>query len=134
MIVLDANILVAYWSTDDAHADAAFEVLDTEDDLVLHPATLAETLVWPVRRSEEQAALTDLTRLGIERHEPLPDEPLNVARLRAETRLKLPDAYVLATAIAHEATLATLDARLASAARARSVAVIGIPTASGPSR
>ncbi|WP_165310957.1 type II toxin-antitoxin system VapC family toxin [Microbacterium protaetiae] len=125
MIVLDASILIAYWTTDDAHADDAFSILDTEEDLLLHPVTLAETLVWPVRERRERAAVDDVARLGIERYAPLFDEPLRVASLRAATTLRLPDVYVLATAIEHGATLATFDRRLAGAARDHHVAVVG---------
>lgn len=53
------------------------------------------------------------------------DEPIRVARVRAETRLKLPHVYVLATAIELDATLATFDKRLADAARERGVEVVG---------
>jgi predicted nucleic acid-binding protein len=125
MIVLDANVLIAFWSAGDPHAARAFEILDTEEDLVLNPVTFAETLVWPIREGREDEALGDHARLGVERFTPAIDEPLKVARLRAETRLKLPDVYVLATAIELGATLATFDRRLADAARDRGLAVAG---------
>lgn len=125
MIVLDANVLIAYWGNPDAHTGAALDILDTEEELTLHPVTLAESLVGPVRVGLEAEAMADFTRLGVERHVPLLDEPLQVARLRSATRLKLPDAYVLATALHLDATLATFDRRLADAARERGVAVVG---------
>ncbi|OJU39249.1 MAG: hypothetical protein BGN97_06430 [Microbacterium sp. 69-10] len=125
MIVLDANILISYWGRGDVHTAEAYEILDTEDELLIHPVTLAETLVAPVREAREVEALSAYTRLGVERHVPADDEPVRVARLRAETGLKLPDAYVLAVAIQHEAALATFDRRLADAAHARGVGVVG---------
>ncbi|MFT4260106.1 type II toxin-antitoxin system VapC family toxin [Microbacterium sp.] len=125
MIVLDASVLISYWAGSDAHTEAAFGILDTEEDLMLHPVTLAESLVGPARVGEEQRALDDFARLGVERHRQLIDEPLRVARLRARTGLKLPDAYILATAVELGATLATFDRRLADAARERGVAVVG---------
>ncbi|MFT4214818.1 MAG: PIN domain-containing protein [Microbacterium sp.] len=125
MIVLDASVLIAYWAAGDVHRSGAFEVLDTDDDLVLHPVTIAETLVWPIRESREREALADIARLGIDSHSPMPDEPVNVARIRVETGLKLPDAYVLATATALGATLATFDRRLADAARQSGLDVLG---------
>ena len=125
MIVLDANVLIAYWGTPDAHTGAALEMLDTEEELILHPVTLAEALVGPTRVGLEQDAMADFTRLGVERHVPALDEPFRVAGLRAATRLKLPDAYVLASAIERDATLATFDRRLADAARERAVLVVG---------
>ena len=125
MIMLDANVLISFWSEVDVHRSDAYAILDTEDDLVLHPVTLAETLVWPIRDSREQEALDDIARLGIEHHTPLIDEPLRAARLRAETGLKLPDVYVLAAAIEHGAVLATFDRRVADTARERGVTVLG---------
>ena len=125
MIVLDANVLIAYWGDPDAHTDAALGILDTEEDLILHPVTLAESLVGPVRVGLEAEAMADYTRLGVERHVPLLDEPVQVARLRSTTALKLPDVYVLATAIHLGATLATFDRRLADAARERGIDVLG---------
>lgn len=125
MIVVDANVLIAWWTPGDRHADLAAEILDTEDDLILHPVTLAETLVWPVREGREDEAVQDIVRLGIDRHIPLLDEPLDVARLRGATKLRLPDAYVLALSIDLGATLATFDQRLADAARERGIVVLG---------
>lgn len=125
MIVLDANVLIAYWGTPDAHTDAVLDILDTEEELILHPVTLAELLVGPTRVGLERDAMADFTRLGVERHLPVLDEPFRVASLRAATRLKLPDTYVLATAIELDATLATFDRRLADAARERDMLVIG---------
>lgn len=125
MIILDASVLISYWGGADAHTPLALDILDTEDELVMHPVTLAEWLVGPVRVGREADALADFARLGVERHSPTIDEPVRVARLRAETRLKLPDAYVLAASIAGEATLATFDHRLADVARERGVTVLG---------
>ncbi|MGB3731033.1 type II toxin-antitoxin system VapC family toxin [Microbacterium sp.] len=125
MIVLDANVLISYWGRPDSHTDATYSILDTEDELLIHPITLAETLVAPVREGREDDALSAYARLGVERHDPTLDEPVRVARLRAETRLKLPEAYVLAAAIEMQAALATFDKRLADAARERGVAVLG---------
>ncbi|GAA4482285.1 PIN domain-containing protein [Microbacterium panaciterrae] len=125
MIVLDANVLISYWGRPDAHTEASYELLDTEEELTIHPVTLAETLVGPVRAGREEDALQAFLRLGVERYSPLADESLRTARLRALTGLKLPDTYVLATAIALDATLATFDRRLADAARERGIAVQG---------
>ncbi|GAA5151450.1 hypothetical protein GCM10025768_17810 [Microbacterium pseudoresistens] len=126
MIVLDASVLIAYWGEDDPHADAAFDILDTDEELLLHPVTLTETLVWPIRAEAGEEALEDIAQIGVERHEPRRDEPLRAARLRAQTRLGLPDCFVLAAAIEHEATLATFDKRLADTARAHGVTVVGV--------
>ncbi|WOF21525.1 PIN domain-containing protein [Microbacterium betulae] len=125
MIVLDASVMIAHMVGGDAHAERAFEILDTEDELMLHPMTAAESLVGPVRVGREAEALAVLTRLGVERHVPADDEPVELARLRAETGLRLPGCCVLAAALVEGASLATFDTRLARAARERGVDVIG---------
>ena len=125
MIVLDASVLISYWGTPDTHSDDAFAILDTEQGLVIHPVTLAESLVGLVRIGREGEALEELLRLGVERHSPMTEEPVEIARLRASTSVKTPDCCVLVTAVALDATLATVDRRLAEVARSRGVAVAG---------
>ena len=125
MIVLDASLLIAHLAVDDAHQDAAFEILDTEDDLLVHPLTLAEALVFPAKVGTEQADRARIESLGVELRDEDPDEPVRIARLRASTALKLPDCCVLATAARSDATLATFDRRLADAARERGIDVVG---------
>ncbi|MFT4158322.1 MAG: PIN domain-containing protein [Microbacterium sp.] len=125
MIVVDANVIISLWGRPDAHTSQAVDVVDTEEELMIHPVTLAEYLVGPARLGAVVEALEDCTRLGVERYVPPVDEPVRVVELRATTGLKLPDAYVLATAVELGATLATFDRRLADAARERGVAVVG---------
>lgn len=125
MIVLDASVLIAHMAESGAHADRALEILDTEDDLVIHPMTLAESLVGPVRAGLEAEALDTVDRLGIERFTAAVDEPLALARLRVRTGLKLPDCCALVSAEREGAMLATFDTRLAATARSRGVSVIG---------
>ncbi len=45
-----------------------------------------------------------------------PLDPVELARLRAETRLKMPDCVVLAYARSHDVAVATFDETLAAAA------------------
>lgn len=126
MIVLDAGVLIAHLSTDDAHQDAAFDILDTEEDLLIHPMTLAEALVHPARLGTELLDLAKIDSLGLLRREDTVDEPVHIARLRAASSLKLPDCAVLVTAETYGATLATFDRRLADVARERGVTVVGV--------
>lgn len=125
MIVLDAGVLIAHLATDDVHQDAAFEILDTEEDLLIHPLTLAEALVHPARRGTELDDLARIDSLGLLRREENVDEPVQIARLLAASLMKLPDCAVLATAEQFGATLATFDRRLADIARSRGVKVVG---------
>lgn len=54
-------------------------------------------------------------------------EPLRLARLRVNSRLKLPDCCVLSAAIATRSRIATFDGRLASAARELGLQVVTAP-------
>jgi predicted nucleic acid-binding protein len=126
VIVLDAGVLIAHLSVDDIRQDAAFEILDTEEDLLIHPLTLAEALVHPARMGTELADLAKIDSLGLLRCEETVDEAVHIARLRAASSLKLPDCAVLVTAEEFGATLATFDRRLASVAQERGVAVVGV--------
>lgn len=126
MIVLDAGVLIAHLSVDDAHQDAAFAILDTEEELLIHPLSLAEALVHPARMGTELVDLAKIDSLGLQRREETVDEAVHIARLRAASSLKLPDCAVLVTAEAFGATLATFDRRLADVARERGVTVVGV--------
>ena len=125
MIVLDASVLIAHFATRDQHRRAAFEILDTEEDLAIHPLHLAETLVQPARDGTEVHVRGQIAALGIEQLVPIDDEPFELARLRAATGLKLPDCCALACAERTGAALATFDLRLGAAARARAIEVLG---------
>lgn len=124
MIVLDASVVIAHFNPGDAHAERAFSVLDTEEELAVHPLTLSEFLTRPIRDGRHGEALDMLASIGIDRWVPDHDEPVRVAQLRVSTGLKLPDCCVLSAAISGGARLATFDSRLAAAARNEGVSVI----------
>jgi predicted nucleic acid-binding protein len=126
VIVLDASVMIAHLLKGDPHATAALEILDTEEELVMHPLTIAESLVGPAKQKLVDVADRAIDTLGVERLRPLGDESKRIALLRAETSVKLPDCCVLATAEQLGATLATFDRRLAEVARSRGVEVIGV--------
>lgn len=95
------------------------------DELIIHPITLAESLVIPARPGRALEALRLLTEeIGIRVKSPDSDEPARVADLRAATGIALPDCYPLAMAEQRADDLATFDACLAEAARARGIAVV----------
>lgn len=125
MIVLDASVLIAHMVEGDVHGARALEILDTEEELALHPMTRAECLVGPVRVGLEGEAIEALERLGVEPFIATYDEPLALARLRAETGLRLPDCCVLGAAQRDGVTLATFDSRLAGVARSMGISVVG---------
>jgi predicted nucleic acid-binding protein len=105
LIVLDAGVLIGVLDGSDVHHVAATEALrraeENLDHLVLPASALAEILVGPSRRGPEAVATVDglLTTLAID----LVPIDQRIARqaavLRAKTRLRLPDALVVASAI-----------------------------------
>lgn len=119
MIVLDASVLIAHLDERDAlHARAEDVLLQAaEQSLGCSPITLAEVLVGPSRHGQLDAARTALAELGVEELSLGDDAPVRLARLRAETGLKLPACCVLLAAqdVAALAVL-TFDEALARAA------------------
>lgn len=129
MIVADANVVIAASNPADVHhAEATAIVLEHgPDGIALHSLTLAEVLVGPARAGAHVRAHHRLEAAGfrLSTHgEPTPED---LALVRATAGLKMPDACVLALAELLEAPLATFDARLANAARARNVTALGLP-------
>lgn len=122
MIALDASVVIAQFSSRDPHHAAAVRFFHAHLDaeFVMHPLTLTEVLIGPIRVGAGSAAEHHLAELGIVEWTPLPGAA-RLARIRAETSLKLPDCCVLDAAMANAAALATFDDRLARAA-----AVVGI--------
>jgi predicted nucleic acid-binding protein len=123
VIVLDANVLIAHFAVRDAHSERALEILDTEEQLAIHPLTLAEVLTKPARDGREDHYRDRVAAIGIEQLRIPIEQPLALARLRATTPLKLPDCCVLAAAMETGASLATFDAILARVAPEHGVAV-----------
>lgn len=128
VIVLDANVLIALLSSQDLHhAWARDFFLDSLDDrLVISSLTLAETLVYPARNGQADLMVRNITSLGIEVVQLDQSGSLPLAHLRSRTQLRMPDALVLHTAIEHNASLATVDSRLAHVAQSESLNVITI--------
>ncbi|MDQ1631247.1 MAG: hypothetical protein QOC80_1219 [Frankiaceae bacterium] len=114
MIVLDASVLIAYLDSDDAlHADArALLEAAADEELVVSTITLAEVLVGPARQGVEQrvlAALQEIAAIAV----PLPPSAATqLASLRIETGLKLPDCCVLLLAVHNHGRIASFDSRL----------------------
>ena len=127
MIVLDASVVISLMESGHVHANEAAEIMDTEEELVLHPLTLSEILVGAIRNSSEQKVLSAIDGIGIETWVPDPGHARRIARLRAETHLKLPNACVLDTALAQNAALASFDERLVHAARTCGLEVFSLP-------
>lgn len=130
MIVLDASAMIAVMDGHDAHHASAMQIMERAKDsdrvLAMHPVTLAEVLAGVVGTKQEAdtLAVLDSNQLQVEPFRRA--SAISVARLRASTGLKLPDACVLSAAVTREASIATFDVRLAREARRLGVDVLGI--------
>lgn len=126
MIVLDASVLVAHFSQQDAHHVASVQLLRAAagEALIAHPLTLAEVLVGGVRVSRGTEMAADLGALGVQPASRDDGEPLRLATLRVSTGLRLPDCCVLDAAQTNAARLATFDAALGKAARRLGIPVL----------
>ncbi|MEO8265120.1 MAG: PIN domain-containing protein [Ilumatobacteraceae bacterium] len=112
MIVVDASVLIAFLDPNDAHHEAAVEILeDASPPLLLHPITAAEVLVAAVRNDVTDAVWGDLMAIGVEIDDTAID-PLLLAKLRVKTGCKMPDCCVLASATTRNTAVATVNERL----------------------
>jgi predicted nucleic acid-binding protein len=106
-VVVDTSVVIALRDRHDAHHAVADQVLtrarSRQSQLVLPASAYAESLVHPLAAGiADDKASDELIRLF--RIEPLTREiAFGAAKLRATSRLRLPDALVLATGIALDA-------------------------------
>jgi len=108
LIVTDASVLIAWLDDRDAHHADAIDVMAAVEQFVVHPLTLAEVLVHPARGGREGDVLARLEAIGmVVSAQPL--DAVALARLRAATKLKMPDCVVLTCAQAHGLEVATFD-------------------------
>jgi predicted nucleic acid-binding protein len=127
MIVLDASVLIAAMTPDDSHHVAAISLLATLDEgsvSLIHSVNLAEVLVGQVPYGLEESAALEIAASGVAAIGTDVDTPVRLARLRASTKLGLPDCCALDAALETGYAIATFDDRLARAAKS-----LGIPLA-----
>jgi len=127
VIVVDANVVIAASTPGHIHHDAAQQIVADHggEGMVLHSLTMAEVLVGPGRSGAEKAAHRLLTDAGFRLAPQGDPAPEHLARVRASTTLKMPDACVLATAENLQVALATFNRRVAREAGARGITVLG---------
>jgi len=125
VIVLDASVLIAHLDAADAHHERAGALLSdvADEPFGVSPLSLAEVLVGPARSGQLDRATSALNQLEISTVSTATDAPARLAVWRAGTGLKLPDCCVLLAAEQANAAIATLDDRLAAAARERAFVV-----------
>jgi PIN domain nuclease of toxin-antitoxin system len=114
IVVLDASVVIALLDAGDAHHAAAVAAIGQarREALVLPASAYAEVLVDPWRRGPGAVSVVRrlVTDLGIHVQPLTADTAEGAARLRARhSALRLPDALVLATADALDATVLTCD-------------------------
>jgi predicted nucleic acid-binding protein len=125
VIVLDANVLIAAFDGSDLHHEWAISFLrDTvSEELMISTLTYAEILVAPIRAERLKDFRKGIDSLGFSIDGIASADAPEIARLRAETGLKMPDVIVLHAALKHDASLATADAVLSRKAAALGIAV-----------
>jgi len=118
MIVVDANVLIGLYDSQDANHHAAERLLlaHAGDNLSMSALTLTEFLIRPTAVGKLAQAESLITALGIHVSPLSAADAPRIAEIRAATRLKLPDAVVLWLAQSSSAALMTLDDRLAKEA------------------
>ena len=126
MIVLDASVLIGFIFDQDAHHAAAVALLRDEagNAFGVSPVTLAEALVAPTRLGRVAAAERMLLEIGVTEIPSPRDAALQLAKLRVESGLKMPDCCVLLAAITSNGAVATFDSRLKSVATSRDIRVL----------
>lgn len=125
MIVFDAGALIAHLDAADAHHAEAVAVMEELEELEFGASalTVAETLVRPAMNGRADEVLAAFERLHLLQFPIDAADALSIARVRAETRLRMPDAVVVQLAEAEQGEIVTSDVRLAVAARARGIGV-----------
>jgi predicted nucleic acid-binding protein len=123
-LILDASVLIGLLDTADTHHDRAIddvEAADREGRRLLLPASAySETLVAFARARRLEQARRTIAAMGITVVSLTDTIAERAAELRARhTRLRLPDAIILATAKEMGASLLSYDRRLSRLAGAR---------------
>ncbi|MGO4300461.1 type II toxin-antitoxin system VapC family toxin [Leifsonia sp. RAF41] len=118
-LAVDAGVLIAILDPWDIHHAAATEVFAVGTRYLVHPVNVAQALINPEREGHALEAFEDLRRFGVTLTTLGPNEPLILARIRAEHGLRMPDACALAVAVGNDIPLVTFDTQLASAASER---------------
>lgn len=121
-VALDADIVIAFLDPgDDQHATAVAELrrrLAAADELLAAATVYAESIVRPLQQGTEATVDEFFDAAGISIIPVDRAVARRAAALRAEHQsLRLPDAMSLATAIATDSALLTLDKKLRQIAR-----------------
>jgi predicted nucleic acid-binding protein len=116
-VALDADVVIAFLDASDDQHQRAIDVLRPRlaagDRIVLAASVYAEILIHPIKRNADKAIDEFITAIGADIIAIDRDIARRAAQLRAtHSRVRLPDALSLATALATGADLLTFDQRL----------------------
>jgi len=125
LVVLDASAVIALASdTDPNHSWALGMFRDTAAfSLQMTALTEAEVLVHPARAGKLEKFLKLFGALGLEITPIEESDSSQIAKIRASTSLKMPDAVVLSQAIKVSGSIATADKQLAKVAKDKGLGV-----------
>lgn len=123
IVVLDAGVLIALSSESDAHHEWAMGVFlhTLSQELSMSALTYAEVMVHPTKAGKADEFQERLAGLHLQVRPCDQSDVADLATLRVESGLRMPDAVVLHESLRLGATLATTDNRLSREARKRGV-------------
>jgi predicted nucleic acid-binding protein len=125
IVVLDAGALIGLFDRFDPHHKWAMEMLrDTSSlDLATSALTYAESRVQPARAGKQSRYESAFHSLGAKIYPLEPEYASDLAKIRSDTGLKMPDAVVLQLTLQLGAELATTDKLLAKVAHGLKIGV-----------
>jgi predicted nucleic acid-binding protein len=128
VIVVDANVVIAYLDSNDVHHPAALALFEREsaEQLRISPLTLAEALVAPARAGRLSDVTDALEVLMLQQQAFRPESAAHLAELRARTGLKMPDCCVLLAAVEANARLASLDDAVVATATSLGIETVAV--------
>lgn len=114
VVVLDAGVLIALMNSKDAHHDWALGIFkqSLSSELFMSALTFAEVLVHPARNGQSDLFLKNIEKLGLKVVDVSKADAVELAEIRSQSKLRMPDAVVAHTAIKRSAALATTDGQL----------------------
>ena len=117
-IVLDAGVIIGLYDNNDPHHKWAVDFMfqTTADKLVMSAINHAEIMVYPIRAGVQEAFKAGIEGLGIQLNVSSLSETESLAKLRAETGLKMTDVCALHLALSEDSVLATTDKAVAKVA------------------
>lgn len=118
-VVLDASVLIALYNDKDAHHSWAVDLLfqTIADDFHMSSMNLAEVTVQPMRLGFEKKFFDGINGLNIKVSGLSHDAGLELARIRANENIPMPDCCAIQLVIEKHAALATCDKAQAKAAK-----------------